>query len=242
MDKEIFKLFPQKAFKLLSIKESIKITGLVSSSLLNKQSYNDQFQKRLLHWKLKDVTLQSENLPFNNRALTKEAGEKILSIYFSQFFENDLAIHLDYRHSFVLTEHSLLWKPSKLHYKFTNSFIDGIKDLYQGFYLNNNAQFELGLTTMGILKKGLNETEKNEVIELFTKYFGQGKVGTVHFSLKELQNSFNEIFSFFIKKDIPLNPEFAVLGLALVTLYSVLQEIPEALDVKSSFLSVSGVI
>ena len=48
----------------------------------------------------------------------------------------------------------------------------------------------------------------------------------------------NSIFSFFLQEDIELNPEFAVLGINLVTLYLTLEEIPFALNVREAFLEV----
>jgi hypothetical protein len=171
---------------------------------------------------------------------SKENGEKILLIYFSHFFDNDLAIHVDYRDSFSSNNNTLLWKPSRMHYKFSLSFIEGVRKLYTGFYLDNPSQFESGLSYIGIIQPNMNQQQKDEVIELFTKYFGEGKNEAIRFSLSDLQKSFNEIFSFFIKKNIPLNPEFAVLGLALVTLYSELQKISHPLDVKGAFLKALG--
>ncbi len=238
MDKDILKLFPQKAFKLLSIKDSIRIGSLVTSSLINKQSYDEQYKKRLLQWRWQAIKMQSESITKKNSLFTKTDGEKILQIYFSQFFENDLTVHLDYRGSFTCVDQTLYWKPSRLHYKFSNQFIEGVRQLYQGFYLEDNSQFERGLKLIGIISESMNEKDKEDIIELFTQHFGEGKSGLIRFSLAKLQVSFNEIFAFFLKKDIPLNPEFAVLGVALVTLYSVLQEIPEALDVKSAFMKV----
>ncbi len=236
MDKEVLKLFPQRAFKLLSIKDSLRVTGSITKSLMNQKEYQTLVERRKSSWKWDDIEL-SHDLP-KNQLLdhSKENGEKILLIYFSQFFDNDLALHVDYRDGFTSNNKTLIWKPSRMHYKFSSSFIEGVRKLYSGFYLDNPTQFESGLTYIGIIQSNMNQQQKDEVIELFTKYFGEGKNEAIRFSLSDLQKSFNEIFSFFIKKNIPLNPEFAVLGLALVTLYNELQKISHPLDVKSAFL------
>lgn len=236
MDKEVLKLFPQRAFKLLSIKDSLRVTGSITKSLLNQKDYLALIEQRKSSWKWNEIEINQDHSKNHKLQDTKENGENILLVYFSQFFDDNLALHVDYRDCFSSNNNILLWKPSKMHYKFSTSFIEGVRKLYSGFYLDNPSQFESGLTYIGIIQPNMNQQQKDEVIELFTKYFGEGKNEAIRFSLSDLQKSFNEIFSFFIKKNIPLNPEFAVLGLALVTLYNELQKISHPLDVKGAFL------
>ena len=236
MDKEVLKLFPQRAFKLLSIKDSLRVTGSITKSLLNQKDYQTLVEQRKSSWKWNDIEISQDHLSNHKLQDSKENGEKILFIYFSQFFDNDLALHIDYRDSFSSNKNTLRWKPSRMHYKFSPSFIEGVRKLYSGFYLDNPSLFESGLSYIGIIQPNMNQQQKDEVIKLFTKYFGEGKNEAICFSLSDLQKSFNEIFSFFIKKNIPLHPEFAVLGLALVTLYNELQKISHPLDVKTAFL------
>ena len=240
MDKDIMKLLPQKAFKLLSIKDSLRIGALVTKSILDKKSYDYQLQQRQLTWKYSDIILNSKSLKTTANFLkNQQNGEKILKIYFSQFFENNLAIHLDLRSNSFNSDEAFHWTPSKLHYKFSPVFINGVRTLYNGFYHDAPKQFEEGLIFLGMIKDSTEEDQKIKIKDLFYKHFGEGKSAPVKFSLLNLQNSFNAIFSFFIKEDVPLNPEFAVLGINLVTLYLTLQEIPFELDVKKCFLAVS---
>ncbi len=240
MDNEILKLFPQKAFKLLSIKDSIRIGSSVTSSLVNKKLYDEELQKRINHWKLPDISIVKELQISKKIPFSKNDGELILQVYFTQFFDSETSVHLDYRNAFVSAGNAIKWKPSRLQYKFSNQFLEGVRLLYSGFYFDNQIQFEQGLTKIGIIQQSASEKQKKDIIELFTKYFGDGRLNPVHFSLTKLKNSFNEIFTFFLKEDIPLNPEFAVLGIALVTLYSVLEDIPEEIDVRSSFIKASS--
>lgn len=240
MDKEILKLFPQKAFKLLSIKDSIRIGASVTKSLMDKKNYEEEFLQKQKKWKWDDIHL-TESLSPSGHIQNKEDGERILKIYFTQFFMEDLAVHLDFRSdAFCRSEH-FLWKPSKLHYKFTPSFIKGVRSLYTGFYLELDDQFEVGLKLLGMIKESMSNDQKKGVKDLFYKHFGEGKNNPVKFSLDHLQESFNAIFSFFLKEDIPLNPEFAVLGINLVTMYLTLQNISTPLDVKAVFLEVHHV-
>lgn len=238
MDKDILKLLPQKAFKLLSFRETLKIGTMVTKSMFDKDSYEKNFKSKLNSWKFKDINL-TRQLPSNVEKLsTKEDGEKVLKIYFSQFFEKQNAVHIDLRSSSFACSDSFCWMPSKLHYVFSPSFLEGVCLLYEGFYFEHPDKFQRGLFLLGMITESMTELQKTRIIELFKAHFGEGQTGTIRFSLENLHRSFNEIFSFFLKEDVPLNPEFAVLGVNLVTLYLTLQELPHELNVSEAFREV----
>lgn len=238
MEKELLKLLPQKAFKLLSIKEIYKTGEKITKSRFDKKSYDKEIKSRTDSWMFPDIKIVSEFISPKNSVSSKEDGEKILTIYFSQFFEQSLSVHIDLRDSSFSSEEKLYWIPSRFHYEFSESFLEGVRSLYKGFYLDNIEEFEHGLTCLGILKASMPEQQKRQIQDLFNKHFGEGKILPVRFSLKKLQDSFNNIFTYFLKEDIPLNPEFAVLGINLVTLYLTLQDIPYELNVREAFLDV----
>lgn len=235
MDKELLKLLPQKAFKLLSVTESLKVGSAISKSYFNTKAYEASLEKRKISWKLSDILLLDEAPYSSNEKFSKDQGEKILEVYFSQFFENNLPVHIDLRKKSFDSSKNFGWNPSKAHYTFSPSFIEGVRLLYFGFYSSNDDDYEKGLSQLGIINTNMNSDQRNDIKNLFNNHFGSGKEAPVKFSLKELQSSFNTIFSFFLKNDIPLNPEFAVLGLCLVTLYLNLEEIDYPLDVRGAF-------
>ena len=239
MDKDILKLLPQKAFKLLSFKETLRIGAAITKSVFDKQFYETSFKSRADGWKFDDINLVNESLDSSGVRLTKDDGEKILKIYFSQFFEKNLPIHIDLRKNSFSKTDKLCWTPSKINYKFSRVFLDGVCSLYSGFYFDNAEKFEEGLTQLGMINASMSEIQKNNMKELFLNHFGEGKNAEIKFSLKKLQVSFNEIFSYFLKEDIPLNPEFAILGVYLVTLYLTLEDIPDALNVSDVFKDVA---
>ena len=239
MDQDILKLLPQKAFKLISITESLRIGALVTGSILDKKSYAKSLEERMKNWMVNDVIISKSPLDCPSKPLTKEDGEKILKVYFAQFYGNAPAVHLDMRASSFCSNDSFLWMPSKLHYTFSASFVEGVRSLYEGFYLDDDAKFERGLSLLGILRDSFSNEQKKEVVSIFHSHFGEGKIHPVKFSLKKLQESFNTIFSYFLKEDIPLNPEFAVLGAMLVTLYLTLESIPNELSARDAFVEVA---
>jgi predicted unusual protein kinase regulating ubiquinone biosynthesis (AarF/ABC1/UbiB family) len=239
MDKEILKLLPQKAFKLLSIKETFNIGTAVTKSIFDKQSYDANFQRRAEDWKFDDIEIVKEFSKSKSVLFTKEDGEKILKIYFSQFFEKNLVVHIDLRKNSFYSTGNLYWNPSKINYSFSQSFLDGVCSLYKGFYSNDREKFEEGLIQLGMIQESMSETQKIKMKELFYEHFGEGRTAAIKFSVEKLQKSFNAIFTHFLKEDIPLNPEFAVLGVCLVTLYLTLQDIPFELNVSNAFSEVA---
>jgi hypothetical protein len=241
MDKEILKLFPQKAFKLLSIKDSLRIGSAVTKSLIDKKSYEKNLSIKKAKWKWDEINIRNEEIISNgfiNKKLSKNESCHILKIYFSQFYENESAVNLDLRINHFENVKDFQWKPSTLHFRFSNDFMEGVQFLYQGFYLDIPLEFEHGLKKLGILKENVSIEQKKKLMNLFYEHFGEGKDEPIHFTLKKLQNGFNHIFAYFLKEDIPLNPEFAVLGINLVTLYLTLQESADAIDVKEVFKEV----
>ena len=237
MDKELLKLLPQKAFKLFSIKEIFKIGEKLTKSRFDKNSYDIEFQSRVKIWSFSDIKIVSEFVA-PRKISSKEDGEKILKIYFSQYFEKDLSVHIDLRESSFSSKDSFYWIPSKFHYQFQKLFREGVCSLYKGFYFENKSDFEHGLICLGIIDLNMSVNQKKGIQEIFYKHFGEGKTQAVKFSLNRLQESFNSIFTYFLKEDIPLNPEFAVLGINLVTLYLTLQDIPYELNVRDVFIEV----
>lgn len=240
MDQDILKLLPKKAFKLLSVKETLRIGTIVTKSIFDKEAYEKSFQSRVAQWRFADIRLSRE-IPLSKEApLTKSDGEKVLKIYFSQFFEKELPTHIDLRKHAFGRDEIFAWTPSKLFYHFSKDFLEGICSLYVGFYNDDGEKFEAGLFKLKMINESMDSKHRSEIRDLFYKHFGEGRVAPVSFSLDRLQESFNAIFSYFLRNDIPLNPEFAVLGICLVTLYLTLQEIPESMEVNRVFLEVAS--
>ena len=238
MDNDLLKLLPKKAFKLIPFKLFITIGAKVAKSIRDKEHYENDFQKRLQSWPFKDIKLVKEFSQASKENLRKEDGEKILQVYFSQFFEKDMMVHLDLRKSAFLSADSFYWNPSQLHYFFPQDFLTGICALYIGFYTENDIKFDQGLKMTGMVTEAMTEKQKIKMKNLFYQHFGEGNKAPINFSLKKLHESFNAIFTFFLTEDIPLNPEFAVFGIILVTLYLSLESIPEKINVKETFLAV----
>lgn len=238
MDNDILKLLPKKAFDLISLSDTLKIGKQLTQSLINKNAYQASVSDRVKSLCLSDLIIVDEILANSQRPNTKIDGEKILSIYFLQFFDGHQNVHLDFRMQHFARHDQFQWMPSKLYHSFSHDFKMGVKALYIGFYLDDQQKFEEGLSLLGIIQAKMNDEKKQAVVKIFLEHFGEGKTGPVNFSLKKLQESFNKIFAHFLKEDIPLNPEFALLGAMLVTLYVTLEKIPHSLNVHNAFIEV----
>jgi hypothetical protein len=236
--KEILKLLPQKAAKLIPVTELIKMGSKVAASAIVGDGYRRDVQNLSIKGLPSGVEVSLEDVSSSaQEVLGIGHGEKILEIYFGQLFADAKPVHLDLRASFFAPRGDyLVWRPSPLRHRFSVEFLESIRQLYQGFYHDDLLAFDRGLEGLGILKPAAPEKERLQVRHLFYEHFGEGRTAAVTFSLPRFQKSFDQIFSYFLEKEIPLHPEFALLGANLVTIYSNLQNIGAALDVRGSFL------
>lgn len=90
-----------------------------------------------------------------------EFGEKILSLYFSQFLKRPEAI-LDLRLS-SFGENNL-WAPKPIYYRWNSQFLEGMRGLYLGFYSNDRE----------LMQEGLKKLNLAHAENIFSNHFGEG--------------------------------------------------------------------
>jgi hypothetical protein len=237
--KELLSLFPENALKIIPLKDFLRITAQIGKSSLGGQQLNQDTAERLAHWRLSEIEMFSASRLDKRRKLEAKDAEKILTIYFYQWFDESPVVHVDFRSEHFSGGPVLRWKPSALRFSFSKEFKIGVRNLYAGFYLNDDSRFEKGLFGLAILNETMSENTRSEIKEVFLNNFGGARDAKVSFSLKDLRVSFEKIFKSFLKNKVTFNPEFSVLGLNLVTLYLCLENFESPLDVKASFLRVS---
>ncbi len=153
-------------------------------------------------------------------------GEAALSLFFAQILHRDVWV-LDFRSdSFNGDGGKWTWAPRPFYFGFSSEFLKGIRCLYRGFYLGDDALFTEALESLQLSEAG----------ESLRKHFGQGDQTSVSFSLKVFQNTFAEVFDACARAKIKLHPEFFVLGIALLSLYENLENSGERFDVRRCFL------
>ncbi|MDH3200033.1 MAG: hypothetical protein OEM15_03970 [Myxococcales bacterium] len=152
-------------------------------------------------------------------------GQQILELYFGQIFTSDHAI-LDLRaESFAAAEEGILWRPRSIYLEWQPEFLRGLRDLYAGFYLDDDPRFERGLD-------GLNLEEAGD---LLVSHLGNGDQRSVRFEMSVFQSSFHQMFLRCRDRGISLHRNFVALGTYLVCLYHVLETLDLELDVRAAF-------
>ena len=227
--KELLKNIPSAAYHCADWKGLLlELKPLVQS--LTKEFPKDQLASLEIYSPIPVSFEKTQGSP-----ATKKQGELVLELYFSQLFNpKGLVIDLRQHHFGVLENAELTWSPSKLWYRFDDSFRLSLIKLYRSFYKGESAAFESALDEMG-LTTGLNSVRKKELAALFKTHFGEGGQGEIHFELASFQESFINLFEFFATNKVFLFKDFVFLGVYLVSLYMNLDHISEPLNVRSAF-------
>lgn len=222
--KEIFKNFPTLALKTISWSDFIRESGTVY-----KNHLKGEIPKSLLIH-LEKILPQEVTLVKKIDNSHYIDGEPLLKIYFCQFL-NPSGIIIDLRSQHFGPKNQ--FSAPSFWYKFQDSFRENIINLYKGFYYDKDDLFTQSLDNLG-MTKGLNTNGKEELKDLFKNHFGQN-THAVSFTLEAFNQSFLEIFKFFMKHEIKLPVDFIFLGFYLTTLYSHLEKSHQTLDVESIF-------
>ncbi len=152
------------------------------------------------------------------------AGDLLLELYFRQvlsagpFFLDLRATNLGQQ------DEKLLFSPGNLWGEFSAEFARGLRELYCGFYQQNDPRFFLGLELTGLIRPDWSEEDRAHMAELFRRHFGDALEGPMRFELQSFQASFQKIFEFLMHKKVHLTTDFLMLGVALVTLYLTLED------------------
>lgn len=157
-------------------------------------------------------------------------GGLVLELYFRPLLGTGESL-LDLRaERLALDEGGLLWAPGPAWVTWDADFLRGIGDLYRGFYREEPRVFARGLATLGL---GPAEA-------LLRKHFGEGDQTAVWFEVAHFQKSFHAVFTECRRRGVALHRNFLPLGLALVTLYTTLERLEVALDVRAAFERSTG--
>lgn len=164
-----------------------------------------------------------KELPESTR---RETGHRILEIYFAQLFAGPDAI-LDLRgEAFRATPGEVLaWFPRAFYVRWQPEFLEGVRNLYGGFYLDNDARFEQGLRELGLQDSG----------DALVRHLGSGDQRRVRFDTAAFHTSFHETFMACVENGVSLHRNFLALGIYLVCLYDALESLDVELDVRGAF-------
>lgn len=210
----MFRLISPNFFKVVSPTVMFKIAGQLKNNYSDTHAW-EELRLRTLS------SIQKAELATN-----RQPGELALQLFFYQILSQDTWI-LDFRaEAFNQGKDKMLsWNPKPLYYKISPGFLQGVRELYRGFYGEDDALFDSALASLGLL------AAKN----CLKNHFGQGDQTSVNFKLQTFQNTFTEVFSVCKREGIHLQPEFFVLGLMLLTLYQNLESRGEPQNARQCF-------
>jgi len=154
-------------------------------------------------------------------------GQLALEVYFAQLFSGDDAV-LDLRSSSFGVDGSgdAVWKPRAIYVRWDPRFIEGIRDVYAGFFIGRAEQLDEGLMALGL----------GSSAGLLLGHFGDGNQRSVRFSSEQLRSLLREMAVQRRAEESKLHANFIALGLLLTGLHELLEELDLAFDVRSAFM------
>lgn len=158
----------------------------------------------------------------------RSCGSSILGLYFAQLFDAEMAV-LDLRPERFAAVASadqwdLQWSPRPYYFRWPPEFLDGLRGLYRGFYRQDWKLFDQALEQLNL----------SPAREAFLRQFGEDQ-HAVQFRTSHLVDSLHESFVACRIARRKLSGAFLALGFYLTTLYTALESLDVALDVRAIF-------
>jgi hypothetical protein len=160
-----------------------------------------------------------------DEAARRDRGQRVLQIYFGQLVASPTAL-LDLRAArFRSHGDGLTWTPRALWLRWDDGFLDGLRDLYGGFYEGDDSRFRDALARLGI----------DAAEDVFREHFGADDQRAVRFEAAAFQATFHEVFVRCRDAGVRLHPNFLALGIYLGCLYDHLEALDLAFDVRGAW-------
>ncbi len=214
-------------FKVIKPLDGLYVAKKLSQNLLDKKTFKEITSSQNLSSINLLWTEKVSDIPVN-KPVDSGTAEKILELYFYQLFHGQTVI-LDLRHESFSTVHSsnvgVQWSPRPFYWKFSETFLEGMKTVYQGFFNDESILVDRGLKILEMLPL------KNQ----FMHHFGNASQEKIFFKINDFKESFHRIFTKCMKDGISLHQDFIPFGIYLTLLYQTLDSCTEPLNVKKSF-------
>lgn len=234
--KELLKHVPTVLFEAVEWSVLAHELPKLSRRIIQKEGYTELFDLQSAFLKPCGINLvQDVNKNFD-LTQNQKAAEKILTLYFAQL-KSPHGLFLDLGPSHLdLSGDNLNFKPSGLWTKFSPEFSDGISDIYEGFYTENEELFHQGLLKSGLMSSNWPKEERQKLSELFKSHFGASLTDEMTFDLETFKQSFLKVADFMLEKKVKISTDFLYLGISLVTMYSSLEKTKAHVNVKNIYL------
>lgn len=158
-------------------------------------------------------------------ATRRARAETVLRLFFHQLLRAETCVLDLRRRSFGIDDHgALVWNPAPLFVKWEQDFVPSVRDLYVGFYRDDEQTW----------RRGLEALQLEPAEALFRAHFG-GVDGVQEFKLAEFQRTFHQAFVQCRDAGKRLHGNFLPLGLFLACLYEHLEALAVPLHTRALF-------
>lgn len=236
--KELLKHVPTVLFEAVEWSALASELPKLSRRIIQKEGFNELFDLQgpfLTPFKVNLVHhLDANKVPLDQKTM----AEKILGLYFAQIF-SPYGLFLDLSPShFSLSEGELNFKPTSIWTKFSPEFSQGLKEIYDGFYFEDEELLHKGLLKSKLTSSKWTESDRQKLAELFKSHFGASVTDEMKFDLESFKESFLKVADFMLEKKVNISTDFLYLGIALVTMYSSLEKTEAKVNVKEIYIDV----
>ncbi|HMA97303.1 MAG TPA: hypothetical protein VKP30_31675 [Polyangiaceae bacterium] len=172
------------------------------------------------------VPFRSEPLAADECPMAED-GDAVLRLFFLQIAALD-SVFLDLRASRFCHQGSSkrnTFRPLPLFSHWSPDFVQGVRQLYRGFYEDDNALFVQATQALGV-------SAANDVFE---RAFGGERKHASRCSLAEFRDTFQEVFVRCRDAKQAFHPDFVTLGIMLATLYDHLETLGGVYDVAAAY-------
>lgn len=154
-------------------------------------------------------------------------GQLVLQLYFTQLFRCDTAmLDLSPSRLGINVEGDAVWTPRAFYVRWDFDFLRGLRDVYAGFFADDQTQFRAGLRNLGV----------EAADELLLRHLGGETQRSVRFSRAELHSTLQEICDLRTSGAGTLHRNFVAFGLHIASLHELLESLDCSFDVRSAFM------
>jgi len=236
--KELMKHVPTVLFEAVEWNVLASELPKLSRRIIQKEGYVELFDLQSAFLAPFNINLVAQLGKKVDLHKQKIAAEKILTLYFAQLFSpHGLFLDLGPTH-FELNEGTLNFKPTGIWTQFSSKFSEGLTDIYDGFYFEDEKLFHQGMLKSGLSSDSWPEEDRQKLAQLFKSHFGSSLTTEMSFDLVSFKESFLKVADFMLIKKVNISTDFLYLGIALVTMYSSLEKIKETVNVKEIYMDV----
>jgi len=172
----------------------------------------------------KSPLMPSANL---KRTQRRWLGQLVLQLYFAQLFHNETAvIDLWPSRLGINVEGDAIWMPRPVYLRWDGDFLGALRNVYAGFFADDQAQFRSGLRNLGV----------EAADGLVLRHLGGGTQRGVRFSTADLHSTLREISDLSSSGAGTLHRNFVAFGLYLASLHELLESLDCSFDVRSAFM------